>query len=309
MKLHNPLPESLDITCKKAASILDHFCKGDTKLDQALIPSKVLERARGIAIMTVVKAGVLWSGRLGTGLVVARLPDGQWSAPSAICMGGVGIGAQFGAQITDCIFILNNDDAVRAFSHGNVTLGGNISVAAGPTGRSAESGGSVLHPAPIYSYSKSKGLFAGITFEGTCIMPRKRTNEQLYGKNTSPRDILFGKIPPPAQADPLYRMLNLKFGKLGMTVQQDFVQQDTDERVSETTITGRGSLPPPLPVKKPTIKKAVALFDFVAQQPGDLNFRKGDIIYVSKCDDNGWWKGSLNGIQGDFPGNYVELTE
>ena len=74
--------------------------------------------------------------------MVARLPDGKWSAPSAIAAAGVGFGGQIGAQITDCVFILNNDDAVKAFAHGgNVTLGGNLSVAAGPKGRSAEAAG------------------------------------------------------------------------------------------------------------------------------------------------------------------------
>lgn len=151
MKLHNPLPESLEITCNKAASILEHFIKGQNDLDKKLIPTSVLKQASGyfglmisIAIMTIVKAGCLWSGRAGTGLVVSRLDDGRWSAPSAICAGGVGVyhilisGAQFGAQITDVVFILNNRNAVKAFSHGNLTLGGNISVAAGPTGRSSE---------------------------------------------------------------------------------------------------------------------------------------------------------------------------
>lgn len=84
---------------------------------------------------------------------------------------GVGVGAQFGAQITDCVFILNNDDAVRAFTTANLTLGGNISVAAGPTGRSSEANMSVTL-APIYSYSKSKGFFAGVSLEGTIIMTR-----------------------------------------------------------------------------------------------------------------------------------------
>lgn len=95
-----------------------------------------------IAIITILKAGFLWSGRAGAGLVVARLPDGTWSAPSAIATAGAGFGAQIGAQLTDCVFILNNEAAVKAFSHGgNVTLGGNLSVCAGPKGRSAEAAG------------------------------------------------------------------------------------------------------------------------------------------------------------------------
>jgi hypothetical protein len=141
MKVHNPLPENLDITCSKAASILEHFIKGTNELDQKLIPQNVLKQAAGVAIITMVKAGCLWSGRAGSGIVVSRLDDGTWSAPSAIMAVGCGFGAQLGAQITDVVFILNNRKAVQAFSTGNFTIGGNISVAAGPTGRSTEAGG------------------------------------------------------------------------------------------------------------------------------------------------------------------------
>lgn len=123
MKLHNPLPENMTISCNKAASVLQHFLRGRTKLDNTLIPQRIIDKARGIAIITIVKGGFLFSTRAGTGVVIARLPNGQWSAPWGISAVGMGFGAQVGAQITDCVFILNNDESVRAFSHGNVTLG------------------------------------------------------------------------------------------------------------------------------------------------------------------------------------------
>ncbi|GME96576.1 unnamed protein product [[Candida] boidinii] len=89
--------------------------------------------------MTVLKAGFLFSGRAGSGVVVARLPDGSWSAPSALVTAGAGAGGQIGAELTDFVFILNTDAAVESFAqYGSVTLGGNVSVAAGPLGRNAE---------------------------------------------------------------------------------------------------------------------------------------------------------------------------
>ena len=91
MKIHNPLPESLGITCTKSASILEHFVRGKLQVDTKLIPTAVLKQAYGIAIITVVKAGFVWSGRAGTGLVVAKLDDCSWSAPSAIAVGGMGV--------------------------------------------------------------------------------------------------------------------------------------------------------------------------------------------------------------------------
>jgi SH3 domain-containing YSC84-like protein 1 len=215
MKLHNPLPEDVDTTCTKASSILEHFIKGTNNLDQKLIPTTVLKQACGIAIITMVKAGFLWSGRAGSGLVIKRLDDGTWSAPSCICVFGVGIGAQFGAQITDVVFVLNTKKAVEAFTNGNFTLGGNISIAAGPTGRSTEANIALVKTASIYSYSKSKGLFAGLTFEGTLILTRKNDNMKTYHDATA-TEILSGKVPPPASAALLYKMLDEKFGALPM---------------------------------------------------------------------------------------------
>src|SRR5256714_6436343 len=133
------------------------------------IPSRVLRHARGLAIISVVKAGFVFSGKAGEGVVVARTGHG-WSGPSFIGTGGAGWGLQFGAEVTDFVFVLNNDAAVRAFSRGgNVTLGADASVAAGPVGRAAEA--NVAPPAAIYSYSRSKGLFEGEALEGAVNGP------------------------------------------------------------------------------------------------------------------------------------------
>src|SRR5207253_6707173 len=114
------------------------------------IPRDVLRHSKGLAIMTVVKAGFIFSGKGGQGVVVARTGHG-WSGPSFIATGGAGWGAQIGAEVTDFVFVLNNNAAVRAFSRGgNVTLGVDASVAAGPVGRAAEAG--VAPTAAIYTY-------------------------------------------------------------------------------------------------------------------------------------------------------------
>ncbi|KAI8844296.1 hypothetical protein BJ741DRAFT_655945 [Chytriomyces cf. hyalinus JEL632] len=213
-KMHTPLPQELAEEFTKAASILEHFVKGTTQLDQALIPPHIIANAKGVAVLTIVKAGFIWSGRAGTGLVVARLADGRWSAPSAIAAGGAGVGAQIGAEVTDSVFILNSESAIKAFSHGgNVTFGANLSIAAGPVGRSAEGAGSVANMAPIYSYSKTKGLFAGVSFEGLVIITRKETNARFYGGlsgTATPQDLLSGRVAPPAEAEVLYRALNAR---------------------------------------------------------------------------------------------------
>ena len=142
------------------------------------IPKAVLQQARGtsnspplltlplthplgLAVFQVIKAGFMFSGKAGSGIVLARLPDGSWSAPSCIATGGLGWGLQIGADITDFVIVLNSEDAVRAFSMGgNVTVGGNVSAAAGPIGTGGSVQASLAHPASMFSYSKSKGLLA-----------------------------------------------------------------------------------------------------------------------------------------------------
>ena len=111
-----------------------------------------------------------------------------------INIGGVGFGAQLGADVTDFVIVLNTEDAVKAFSRGeNLTLGGNLSVSAGPIGFGQEYSGSLYEGAALFSYSKSKGLFAGVSVEGTIIIERKDANKTFYNKDISAGDLLSGK--------------------------------------------------------------------------------------------------------------------
>ncbi|BFZ59751.1 hypothetical protein YB2330_000768 [Saitoella coloradoensis] len=212
MGINNPIPLSMSSECKKVGKILASFVDPkQTYGPNAVIPPSVLQNAKGLAVITVIKAGFLFSGRVGSGLVVARLPDGSWSAPSAIATAGMGFGGQVGAEITDFVFILNNRAAVDSFSQlGSITLGGNISVAAGPVGRSAEAAGSANFKAvaAIFSYSKTKGLFAGVSLEGSVLIERRDANKKFYGGHVTAKRLLNGTVPPPESATSLYRVLN-----------------------------------------------------------------------------------------------------
>lgn len=160
------------------------------------LPRNIIRHAKGLAIISVVKAGFIFSGKAGEGVVVARTEHG-WSGPSFVGTGGAGWGLQIGAQVTDFIIVLNNDAAVRAFAKGgNVTLGADASVAAGPVGRAAEA--DVTPKAAIYTYSKSKGLFVGVSLEGAVIGTRKEANDRYYGRPVTANDILHGRVAPPA---------------------------------------------------------------------------------------------------------------
>jgi len=206
---------SLPGEAEKAAKILDSFLADPERPQSALnaIPKAVLQRARGLAVFQVLKAGFVFSGKAGSGLVIARLPDGSWSAPSCIATGGLGWGLQIGADITDFVIVLNSEDAVRAFSlGGNVTIGGGISATAGPIGTGGSVQASLAHPAPMFSYSKSKGLFAGLSLEGTVLIERKDANRDFYGSPVPARDILGGLVPPPEVASRLYEIIEAAEG-------------------------------------------------------------------------------------------------
>ena len=170
------------------------------------IPARILSNARGVAIIRVFKGGFIFSGKGGQGVLVARTSNG-WSGPSFIGLGGAGWGLQAGGEMTDFIFVLNNDRAVRAFSRdGNLKLGADLSAAAGPWGRDLQ--GAVTTTAAVYTYSRSKGLFAGASLEGAVIATQKTANDRYYGQSAPARAILAGDIPPPQGAERLRELLN-----------------------------------------------------------------------------------------------------
>ncbi|KAK6458003.1 uncharacterized protein RJT20DRAFT_91660 [Scheffersomyces xylosifermentans] len=211
MGINNPIPRSLKSESKKAAKVLSSFIKPNQLAGpENIIPPKVLKNAKGLAIITVLKAGFLFSGRAGSGVIVARLPDGSWSPPSAIVTAGAGVGGQIGAELTDFVFILNTKAAVDSFAQfGSVTLGGNVSVAAGPLGRNAEAAGtaSLKSASAVFAYSKTKGLFAGVSLEGSAIVERREANRKFYGNNCKARNILAGQVETPPACHSLMRVL------------------------------------------------------------------------------------------------------
>lgn len=186
----------------RALSIFERF----VAIPETAIPPAVMRDAKGVAIFAMTKAGFILSGRGGAGVVLARTATG-WSGPSAIGTGGIGVGFQAGVEVSEHVIILNTPEAVKAFSQGsNFTLGANLTVAAGPVGRSAEV--AVAPNAAVYTYSRSQGIFAGVSLEGTVLATRYEANEEYYAKPVYPGDILDGKIAPPAGAHKLLDALS-----------------------------------------------------------------------------------------------------
>uniref|UniRef100_A0A0D6QS76 FYVE-type domain-containing protein n=1 Tax=Araucaria cunninghamii TaxID=56994 RepID=A0A0D6QS76_ARACU len=213
-----PWGQSMENEIYKATNALRDFVKIGSLRPERSIPDTVLRRAKGLAILTVVKIGMMVTYKVGTGLVIARKEDGSWSPPSAISSIGVGWGLQAGGELTDFVIVLRTEEAVRTFA-GNIhfSIGAGLNAAAGPVGRVVEAdlragdGGS----AACYTYSCSKGAFVGCSLEGNIVKTRTSTNTRFYGNSSIKAcDILLGSIPRPTAAAPMYHALSDLFGKL-----------------------------------------------------------------------------------------------
>jgi lipid-binding SYLF domain-containing protein len=154
------------------------------------IPKDLLDRAEAVAVFPgMLKAGFVVGGRGGSG-VISRRVTGGWSAPAFFKMGGASVGLQIGAAKTDLILLFMNDSALRGLLEDKLEVGGEASAAAGPVGRKAAASTNLTLDAGILSYSRSKGLFAGLEIKGAVINPDNNLNEALYGLKA--RDVLTG---------------------------------------------------------------------------------------------------------------------
>ena len=164
------------------------------RIPETAVPEKMFTDAHAIAVIPdVVKAGLIFGGRGGTGLISVRSPDGTWSNPSFIKLGGGSVGFQAGVSSSDVILVFRSPRGVDSIVNGKFTLGGDASVAAGPVGRSAQASTDEQLKAEIYSYSRARGLFAGVSLDGTWLRIDHKANQAVYGRNTTPRMIFEGR--------------------------------------------------------------------------------------------------------------------
>jgi len=172
------------------------------------IPQDILEKAQCIGIVPSLKrAGFIVGGKYGRGVVVCRAGN-AWSAPSNIRIEGGSIGFQIGAGETDLVFTVMNQRGMDKLMSDKFTVGGDVSAMAGPVGRSAEAQTDATMHAEILSWSRARGLFAGVSLEGSTLRPDKEENAALYGPNATQQEVLTGKVKPPAAAQSLYTALN-----------------------------------------------------------------------------------------------------
>jgi len=170
------------------------------------IPKDLLKKAVCVGVIpSQIKVAVGVGGSFGRGVLVCRQGGtGAWGAPSMFTVGGANFGFQLGGQATDFVLVVMNAKGAQKLLQSRATLGADASVAGGPVGRTAEGATDVQLQAEILTYSRSRGLFAGLSLEGQIVKQDNDANERLYGHKVNPRDILFkGAVPPPAAAGPL----------------------------------------------------------------------------------------------------------
>jgi lipid-binding SYLF domain-containing protein len=182
------------------------------------IPQDLLDKAECLVILPSVKKGAFGiGGSYGRGVMICRSGQhytGPWGAPAMYALEGVSIGFQLGGQATDFVLLVMNPRGAESLLSSKVKLGADASAAAGPKGRTAEGATDVVMKAEILSYSRNKGLFAGVSLEGSTLRSDGSANEKLYGSKVSAKDIIrLGKVKVPASAQQLVTLLNKKTPK------------------------------------------------------------------------------------------------
>ena len=172
------------------------------------IPSDLLRSAHCVVIVPgLKKAGLIVGGKYGRGFLICRGADKSWGAPAALRIEGGSFGFQIGASESDVIMLLMDERSVQGIVASKFTLGGDADVAAGPVGRSATAQTDATMRAKILSYSRSRGVFAGIALTGATLRQDLDENNEMYGRQWTTREIVDGRVAPPRAASDLIELL------------------------------------------------------------------------------------------------------
>jgi lipid-binding SYLF domain-containing protein len=212
--LVNPAPVRADDKSKDTQRLLDsgQVMKEIINIPDD-IPQTLLDKADCVIVIpSVVKGAFIVGASYGRGAMTCRSGDnfqGPWGAPTLMALEGVSVGFQIGGQATDFVLLVMNSRGASSILSSKVKLGGDASAAAGPVGRDAEADTDVTMRAEVLTYSRARGLFAGVSLEGSTLRPDNDANDVVYGSHIDAKDIaLHGKVPIPASARLLIETLN-----------------------------------------------------------------------------------------------------
>jgi lipid-binding SYLF domain-containing protein len=196
----------VDDRLNAAADVLEDMMKASDKG----VPQDLLNKARCVIVVpNMKKAGFIFGAKYGRGFAMCRRTGGVgWRAPASVRIEGGTFGLQIGGSESDVVLLVMNDHAMKRLTEDKFTLGGDASVAAGPVGRDASAQTDVLMKAEMLSYSRSRGIFAGLTLEGATLRPDNDANHELYAHDITNKEILEGDVKAPPAAAKLEHVLN-----------------------------------------------------------------------------------------------------
>jgi lipid-binding SYLF domain-containing protein len=176
------------------------------------IPQSLLGKARCVIVLpSVIKAAFIFGGSYGRGAMTCRSGknfDGPWSPPAMMVLEGGSFGLQLGGQATDFVLLVMNNRGAHSLLNSKVKLGADLSAAAGPVGRNTQAATDAYMRTEILTYSRARGIFAGVSLTGSSLRPDKEADEQLYGKGVTPKQIIAGDAHMPASAAVMIRLLD-----------------------------------------------------------------------------------------------------
>jgi lipid-binding SYLF domain-containing protein len=202
-------PKGDDDTTKRLNAAADVLSEVMAAPDKG-IPQDLLDKAACAVIVPNVKKGAFILGaKYGRGFIVCRNRNGRgWSAPGGVKVEGGSVGFQIGGSETDVIMLLMNEGAIEKLLSSKFTIGGDASVAAGPVGRTSSAKTDAQLHAELLSYSRARGLFAGVSLDGATLRPDDDANKDMYSRRMSNKDVVLGNVKPPATAARLIAELN-----------------------------------------------------------------------------------------------------
>ena len=242
------------------------------------IPDELMERAHAIAVIpNIVKGAFGVGGSFGKGVVSRRMSDHSWGTPSFIDMSGGSFGFQIGVSVTDLVLVFTKEDGLKGLFEDKLEIGGEAGATAGPIGRDAQVGTNLTFDSPIYSYSRSKGLFAGIALKGAVMTIDDSANHKVYGEKVTGRDILLdGKVP----ASPVVKPFLVALGRAS-----------TEAKASQN--------------KNMHPKEAVA--KSTPAEPASASQKPEIMKAQESLQEKGYYKGSIDGIIG--PATHKAIRE
>ena len=203
--------QKLDARLNASQTVIDEIMSTPDKA----IPDDIARKAVCVAVVPgVVKGAFIFGAEYGQGTVTCRTPHG-WSAPDFIRMEGGSFGFQIGGQGTDLILVAVNQKGFQDLLHDKFKIGGDASAAAGPVGRDAQASTDVSMRAELLTWSRSRGVFAGIDLNGVSVSQNTADTDKFYGSDNSFEQILHGTVPPPQEAHPFLSSVNQYFGPAG----------------------------------------------------------------------------------------------